>query len=273
MIQKVGNMMISSDIIAKNINYIGGYLVQVVESVSKYKERETLQKLNYKKYFGKRFDVTGNSPVELLLEPVMKLVEGVKRQPSKQVKFGSNDITVFAYSIANDNGSDAKAREILWLPYHLEDFDNVDQLHKELFPMVRDLYAAINVKSMTLDVSNEFGYQQTMISLGAYNENVNYCNERGLEQVSPNSFQEQFALSELFAEINAVAFCIVEDAVNGKIDISDSGDHFVGIVEYVAETQKSPTNIYSGGFGHTNTQSMSKTIFGAPVNGAGKTKQ
>ena len=97
----------------------------------------------------------------------------------------------------------------------------------------------------------------------------------GQQQHHPghHRFQEQFALSELFAEINAVAFCIVEDAVNGKIDISDSGDHFVGIVEYVAETQKSPTNIYSGGFGHTNTQSMSKTIFGAPVGGAGKTKQ
>ena len=60
-------------------------------------------------------------------------------------------------------------------------------------------------------------------------------------------------------------FCIVEDAVNVEI-MDNGGDHFVGIVEYVDSKSQKFTQEVSG---HTNTQSMSKTIFGAPV-GAGK---
>ena len=45
-------------------------------------------------------------------------------------------MTIFsvAYAIATDSGSDAKSKRDIMVTIPLKDFDNVDQLHKELFP-------------------------------------------------------------------------------------------------------------------------------------------
>lgn len=246
-----GTLVITSDVIAKNANYIGGYLKVVVDTIQENSKKQTIKRLDVKRYFGKSFDMTGNSPVELVFRPYLREQDGVMGQFSKEVKFGSNDITLFAYAFDADKKDDGvvKDADIVWLPYNADDFMNAVELHKDMFPVVRDLYGVMGAMAHSLDKGDEYNYQQTLIRLGDLQENAQYCVERGLAQIPPQMFQEQFALTELFSNIVQLLFAMTEDAVNGRNVTREAKDVFVGIAEYVATQQKATTNIYSGGYG------------------------
>lgn len=246
-------LVINGDIIAKNANYIGGYLKLVVETVLNNQKSKTIRRLDTKRYFGKSFDMSGVSPLEMVFRPyyVVDPASNQEVQPMKGIKFGSNDINLFAYAFDMDKKEDGtvKDADIVWLAYNADDWDNAAELNKDIFPVVRDHYGAMVASSHTLDKANEIGYQKTLVRLGDINENAAYCVERGLTVAPPQEFQEQFALAELFANVVQVIFGMTEDIVNGRIVSKENKESFVGIAEYVADQQKLQTNIYSGGLG------------------------
>ena len=156
-----------------------------------------------------------------------------------------------------------KDEDIVWLLYNADDWDNAKELNKDLFAVVRDHYSVMIATSHTLDKSNEVGYQQTLVRLGDIQENAQYCSERGLVAAPPAAFQEQFVMSELFANVVQVMFAMTEDAVNGKEGTATDRATFVGIVDYVADQQKLITNIYGGGFGMGAQPTFAQQLYAA----------
>lgn len=260
-----GTLVISSEIIAKNANYIGGYLKLVVDTIQENSKKQAVKRLDVKRYFGKSFDMAGASPLELVFRPYLKEQDGVMGQFSKEVKFGSNDIVLFAFAFDADKKEDGSVRDadIVWLPYNADDFENAVELHKDMFPVVRDLYGIMGAMAHSLDQSDEYNYQQTLIRLGDLQENAQYCAERGLAQIPPQMFSEQFALTELFSNIVQLLFAMTEDAVNGRNVSRENREGFVGIAEYVSEQQKLQTNIYGGGFGFGAQPTFAQQLFAA----------
>ncbi len=263
-----GTLVISSDIIAKNANYIGGYLKLVVDTIQEHAKKNSIKRLDVKRYFGKSFDMAGASPLELVFRPYLREQDGVMGQFSKPVKFGSNDITLFAYAFDADRKEDGNVKDsdVVWLPYNADDFELAPELHKDMFPVVRDLYGVMGAMAHSLDQTDEYNYQQTLIRLGDLQENSQYCAERGLAQIPPQMFQEQFALTELFANIVQLLFAMTEDAVNGRNASRENKEMFVGIAEYVADQQKLTTNIYGGGFGFGAQPTFAQSVFAAQQN-------
>lgn len=246
-------LTMNGDIIAKNANYIGGYLKLVVETVLANQKSKTIRRLDTKRYFGKSFDMSGMSPLEMVFRPyyVADPASGQIVQPMKEAKFGSNVISVFAYAFDADKKEDGSVKDadIVWLAYNADDWDNAAELNKDIFPLVRDHYGAMVASTHTVDKGNEIGYQKTLVRLGDIQENAQYCIERGLTTAPPQEFQEQFTLAELFADVVQVIFGMTEDIINGKVATKESKERFVGIAEYVADQQKLSTNIYGGGLG------------------------
>ena len=261
-----GTLVMNGDVIAKNANYIGGYLKTVVDAVlENYNKRPSIKRLDTKRFFEKSFNMGGANPLELAFGPYLKEVEGQRVQPSKASKLGSNDVTLFAYSFDCDKKEDGnvKDEDIVWLLYNADDWDNAKELNKDLFAVVRDHYSVMIATSHTLDKSNEVGYQQTLVRLGDIQENAQYCAERGLVAAPPAAFQEQFAMSELFANVVQVMFAMTEDAVNGKEGTATNRATFVGIVDYVADQQKLITNVYGGGFGMGAQPTFAQQLYAA----------
>lgn len=265
MIQTV-NMLVTPEIINKNGAFIGGYLQIVAASAEKNKNKQTFKKLDSKRFFGKRFDVGGNAQIELILMPYLKEVDGVMQQPWKEIAFGSNNVNLFAYVIETDRdpkrNNEAKEKDIFWLPYNADDFESASKYHKDAFPVVRDMFAVMTAMSHSLDKSDEFNYQQTLIRLGGMIEAGQYCAERGLDQINAQLFQQQFVLTELFAEIQQHMFALAEDAINGFNVDSSAAEKFIGVAEFIADQQKTATNIYGGGFGFGAQTPFAQTLFG-----------
>lgn len=269
------NMIVTPEVINKNGGFIGSYLQIIAASSEKNKNKETFKKLDSKRFFGKRFNAGGNAEIELILVPYTKEVEGIMQQPWKEVQFGSNAINLFAYVLETDRdpkrNGDAKEKDLFWLPYNADDFADAQKHHKTIFPVVRDCFAVMTAMSHVLDKTDEFNYQQTLIRLGAMLEAGAYCTERGLDQINAQLFQQQFVLTELFAEIQQHMFALSEDAVLGYNTNATAAEKFVGIAEFYADSQKASTNIYGGGFGFGAQTPFSQSLFGAPpVQGQGK---
>lgn len=263
------NMLVTPEIINKNGQFIGGYLQIVAASAEKNKNKETFKKLDSKRFFGKRFDVGGQAQIELILVPYMKEVEGVQQQPWKSIAFGSNTITLFAYVLETDRDPkrnfEAKEKDIFWLPYNADDFESAAKYHKDAFNVIRDMFAVMTAMSHSLDKTDEFNYQQTLIRLGAMIEAGQYCAERGLDQINSQLFQQQFILTELFAEIQQHMFALAEDAINGiNVDLG-AAEKFIGVAEFIADPNKAATNIYGGGFGFGAQTPFAQAIFGSPL--------
>lgn len=202
----------------------------VSESI-KYKDKPIFKALNAKNYVAVKATTTGE---ENLVNTFFPYLDKDGTQYSSQVPFGSNTITEWSYFFLSDRDpstGEVPEAKIKWLPISADDFKNMKAITAKSFDTVIAMLGACMSSTLETNKDNFAGYQETLISIGAFKEASNYAVEKGYKALPEADFEEQALATSVFAAIMSYMIAVAKDnTTNDNSDIVEMP--FLGVSDY-----------------------------------------
>ena len=211
----------------------------------KHKDKNIFKTLNAKNYIRVKSSTTGEENLALTIKPYLNK-DG--EQLKSVVRFGSNEINEWSYYFESDmdrTTGEVPENKVKWLPINAADFMTaLKETTSKSFDTVVAMLGISMAATLELNKDNFEGYQESLISIGAFKEASTFAVEKGYKALSEDDFEEQSMITVVFSAIVAYMVAVAKD--NGTPDRENSIEMpFAGIPDFMSgKTPK--TALYKG---------------------------
>lgn len=177
----------------------------------KHKDKAIFKLLNSKNYIRVKGTTTGEENLMLTIKPYLDKDGSHLRS---ETQFWSNTISEWSYYFEADRQADGEVPEnkVILLPINAKDFVTAlkDVTSKSFDTMVSMLGITL---AATLETNKENfeGYQESLISIGAFKEASTFAVEKGYKSLSEDDFEDQAMASAAFSAIMAYMMAVAKD--------------------------------------------------------------